>query len=114
MEGASLVSLEKHFEHQERATYIARKFLKEILDQCEKKDIDIEGLLKEISAEGIHESYIEGIEERDGETYQELSFEKMALIGRKRIQLQNGLDKEAKDLPRKYVESRLLRPKTEV
>ena len=104
------MALDEHFEDQEHANYIARKLLSEILDQCQRKDIDAEGLIQEISEAGIHDSYIEKIRERDDETYHQLYIEKMAMTGRKRMQLQDGISEDMKDLPRKYVENRLNSP----
>lgn len=105
-----MMTLDEHFEDQEHATYIARKLLSEILDQCQRKDIDAEGFIQEISEAGVHDSYIEKITERNNETYHQLYIEKMALAGRKRMQLQDGISQDTKDLPRKYVDSRLNSP----
>ncbi|MFB6241790.1 MAG: hypothetical protein ABEJ36_03240 [Candidatus Nanosalina sp.] len=63
-------TLEEHFEDQavdrEFINMVARRFLKDVLDQCDKKGISKEGLVREIRA-GVKDHYFEEITEDDNQ-----------------------------------------------
>lgn len=109
-------TLEKHFEDQavdkEFIDFVARKFLKDVLDQCEKHGVDKQGLIREIRA-GVEDHYIEEITEADNKDHIELYLEKMALVGEKRIEIQpesytGDQRPDMEEYPRKLVEHKLM------